>query len=130
MRADVLGVSLYRTTWNELYGFFRYPIPAFFYRMRAMLSGQPVLISELQAEPWFSAAISSKPAAYWAQLFTTEDFRDQVRFARRTHLPEAYLWGVEWWYYLREQGFPELWEEGRGLFQEKSQTTKSQNSNK
>ncbi len=113
---DVLGVSLYRISWNDAYGFFRYPIPAAYYRLRAMGIQRPVIISELQAEPWFPVSIESHPASYWAQLFTSNDFRDQVRFARRTGLSEAYLWGVEWWYYLRAHGYPELWDAARPLW--------------
>jgi len=27
----------------------------------------------------------------------------------KTNFDEQYLWGVEWWYYLREKGHPEIW---------------------
>lgn len=115
---DVLGVSMYRISWNDLYGYSRYPIPAVFYKLRALATSrhvQRIVISELQAEPWFLGPPTADDAR-WARAFTKEDLADQVRFARRTGLPEAYLWGVEWWYYLRGQGYPELWEAGRELF--------------
>lgn len=119
--ADVLGVSLYRTTWNDLYGYFRYPVPPWFYRVRSWLVSpwaQKVIVSELQAEPWFYADVRAKPLSYWAQAFTAADLRENAQYARETGLPEAYLWGAEWWYHLRRNGYPELWEEARRLFRE------------
>lgn len=111
--ADVIGVSLYRTTWNSWYGYFRYPFPAVLYRVRSLVQSRPVIISELQAEPWFFEDRALRDDAAWEQAFTREDFLDQVHFARQVGVSEAYLWGVEWWYYLREAGYPSLWDTAR-----------------
>ena len=47
---------------------------------------------------------------------TIQHFRDNVEFARRVGFPEVYLWGVEWWYWIREKGDASFWNEARGLF--------------
>ena len=40
-----------------------------------------------------------------------------VNYAKRTGFAGAYLWGAEWWYWLKqEQGVDELWDEAIKLF--------------
>lgn len=119
LRADVLGVSVYRVTWNRFVGYFRYPIPASFYRLRAALIRpfvKGVGISELQAEPWFPEAIENRTPAEWYAEFTEEDLREHVDFAARTGIGEADLWGAEWWYFLKKGGEPRLWDEAKNIF--------------
>ena len=42
-----------------------------------------------------------------------------VEYASRTGFDEIYLWGVEWWYWLREkQGDGRFWRLGKGLMAE------------
>lgn len=118
-QADILGVSLYRTTWNPLIGYVNYPIPSSFYRTRFALAEpffDEVIISELQAEPWFSESIDARPLAQWLPLFTADDFRRNVAFAKETGADEIYLWGAEWWYLLRQHNHPELWDVASELF--------------
>jgi hypothetical protein len=46
-----------------------------------------------------------------------EHLRENLAFVQRTGFDEAYLWGVEWWYWLKEtQGEPSMWEEGKKAF--------------
>lgn len=119
-QADILGVSMYRITWNRLVGYFRYPLPPDFYRLRAWLVGSltdRVIVSELQAEPWFPEAIQNRPPGEWAEEFTAEDLRENVEFAAETGLEEVDLWGAEWWYFLSKNGEPGLWEEAKRLFE-------------
>ena len=116
---DDLGISLYRTTWNPTFGYFHYPIPAWFYRVRA-LAVRPfvdsVEISELQAEPWFGEPISNNTPAEWATYFTPRDLADNVSFAARTGISETNLWGAEWWFWLKKHGDSGLWDEARRIF--------------
>ena len=117
--ADVLGVSLYRQTWNETFGHFIYPLTPGYYRLRAALVRdriEEVIVSELQAEPWFSAPIATRPIVEWYDAFTVEMLERNVAFARDAGFAEAYLWGAEWWYALKEAGDDRLWVEARKLF--------------
>lgn len=110
--ADVLGISLYRVTWNNFYGYFSYPIPPLFYRLRAA-SVKPfvdqLIISELQAEPWFPEPIDHRTPEEWYQTFPAEQLKKNVAFAEQTGIHEVYLWGAEWWYYLKAHGDDRLW---------------------
>jgi len=118
--ADVFGISLYRLTWNRTFGYFTYPLTPLFYRVRIALLQlsikTPVIISELQAEPWFSEDRFSQPVSYWAQKFSAQDFQKNVRFAQQVGVSEVYLWGVEWWIYAKQNGDDSLWMEASLLF--------------
>jgi hypothetical protein len=119
--ADVLGVSLYRTTWNRVLGYTIYPFPPAFYWFRSLVSSpfvDEVVISELQAEPWFPEPVKNREPKEWYPLFDADHLRQNVDFARQTGVSEIYLWGAEWWYYLKVHGEPRLWDTARELFQE------------
>lgn len=52
---DIFGTTMYRVVWNPLFGYFRYPTPAWFYKLKgrwADMTGDKMIISELQTEPW------------------------------------------------------------------------------
>ncbi|OGL98407.1 hypothetical protein A2304_01785 [Candidatus Uhrbacteria bacterium RIFOXYB2_FULL_57_15] len=118
-QSDVLGISVYRITWNRAVGYIRYPLPPWFYRLRARLvrpATDAVIISELQAEPWFPEAIGNRSPSEWAKEFTADDLRANVLFAAQTGMPEVDLWGAEWWYFLLKNDEPELWEEAVRVF--------------
>jgi hypothetical protein len=117
--ADILGLSMYRQTFNDAFGYFVYPLSPSYYYFRAELvrdDVQKVIVSELQAEPWFSAPIDSKERTQWYDSFTVEMFEQNIEFARDAMLSEAYLWGAEWWYALKLEGDDRLWETARKLF--------------
>ncbi len=44
-------------------------------------------------------------------------FQKNINFAKKTGLKEFYLWGAEWWYWMKtKQNKPEIWEEAKKLF--------------
>ena len=46
-----------------------------------------------------------------------ERFQKNIKFAKKTGLDEFYLWGAEWWYWLKtKHDKPEIWEEAKKLF--------------
>lgn len=117
--ADVLGVSMYRFAWNPLTGLVVFPHPAAYYALHARSVARvvdAVIISELQAEPWFVDGARPTTVAEQYAAFTAERLHDHVRFAQQTGISEAYLWGVEWWYALHVAGEPRLWEAAKGYF--------------
>ncbi len=117
--ADILGISMYRKTWNDTFGYFVYPIGPEFYQIRARLIGKRVdriILSELQAEPWFSRPIDTYTPEESYTLFTSEQFESNLAFANKSGVSEVYLWGAEWWYYLNVQGDERLWNVARDVF--------------
>lgn len=119
-RADVLGLSLYRKTWNRVFGYFVYPLRPWFYHLRADLvrsSVGQVIISELQAEPWFAKPFDTYTTEEAYQLFTAEELEQNVTFAKEAGVSEAYVWGAEWWYRLKQHGENRLWNTAKQLFE-------------
>jgi hypothetical protein len=115
---DILGLSMYRRTWNDLFGNFVYPISPEFYFFRAGLVSayvEEVIVSELQAEPWFPEAIENRTPAKWYESFTSEMFQQNLDFAFETGISEAYLWGAEWWYFLKINGESQLWDKANEI---------------
>lgn len=117
--ASQQGVTMYRVTWDPLFGYFHYPWPPAFYRLKAALISpfvQRVVVSELQMEPWSPHGLNDLSVAEAGRSFTPERFWKNVAFVRATGLPEAFTWGAEWWYYERQLGRPTYWESAKVLF--------------
>ena len=113
--ADVFGTTLYRTVslpWGSYLNYFF--IPPGFYRLKARLlvgSIDKTIISELQAEPWSENKLLTQlsPAEINKSL-SPQQLKDNLEFARQTGFKEVYLWGAEWWYYMKQHGQPEYWD--------------------
>ena len=43
-------------------------------------------------------------------------FDEIIDYAKQTRYEKQYLWGGEWWYWLREQGDASFWEKGKTIF--------------
>jgi hypothetical protein len=120
-KGDVLGVTMYRVTWNPILKYRTYPFPARVYRAKAalirFLYNIETIGIELQLEPWVpSVPISKHSFAEQEKSIDLGRFRDTVQYAKRARLREHYAWGAEWWYWAKEQGRPEFWEEAKKLF--------------
>lgn len=121
--ADATGISLYREVWSPYFGYVHYPLPPLFYRLKALLlpklwSGKTkeVIISELQAEPWLKdGSPLNVPLEEQLKRFSLEDFRETVSFAQKVGFKEQYLWGVEWWYWMKGNNHPEYWDYAKTL---------------
>ncbi len=104
---DLFGTTLYRVVWNKRWGYFSYDwISPLFYRFKLWLTGQKnenAFISELQAEPWIpdhDLNVLSLDEQY--KSMNLERFEKNVIYAQRIGFPRAYLWGTEWWYWMKE----------------------------
>jgi len=116
---DVLGISMYRLVWNKYLGELYWPVSPLYYTDRINLLSpvvRSVIVSELQAEPWFRAPVDETPIDEQFAQMNPERLRGNVEFATSTGASEIYLWGVEWWYWLKTRGHDELWLAARGLF--------------
>ena len=123
--ADVFGTTLYRIVWNKKLGFWDYRfVPPAFYRYKADITRffqphlQKVIITEMQMEPWTMDRHMTELTQEEQNLsFNLERFRSNIEYVKKTGFREVYLWGVEYWYWLKEQGNPEMWEEAKKLWQ-------------
>lgn len=113
-KSEIFGTTLYRIVWNKHTGFFKHYLPPSIYTLRALMvkkftNTKKVIIAELQAEPWIPN--SSYDAYKQSKIFTLENLKENIAFARKTGISEIYLWGVEWWYWQKEMGNPVYWQE-------------------
>lgn len=121
-RANILGTTLYRIVWGKTIGYFKYPIPPIFYHKRANLvkwiTGiDRIIIVELQAEPWGPRQISQMDIGEQIKSMDLDKFKKIIDYTYKTGFDEAYLWGVEWWYWRKEfLDYPDIWNEARKLF--------------
>ena len=78
---------------------------------------KPFLVSELQAEPWATVDFRGLSVEEQFKVFGPEYFKETIEYAKKTGFNEYYLWGAEWWYWLKEkQNEPVMWEEAKKLF--------------
>jgi len=123
-RADILGTTLYRIVWNDHFGYIHYPIASIVYRMKAAvimyITGvEKIIIVELQAEPWGPKMIIDTPLEEQYKSMSPEQFRENIEYVRKIEFSEAYLWGGEWWYWLKtEKGDDRIWKQASKVFRE------------
>jgi len=120
-RADILGTTLYRKV-HGIFGYVRYPIPAIFYQRKTALIKkffgiEKIIVVELQAEPWGPDQIWKISLEEQFKSMNLEEFRKIIDYTKRAGFSEAYLWGVEWWYWLKTvHNDDSMWEEVKNLF--------------
>ena len=117
---DMFGTTMYRVVWNPLTGYFRYPLPASFYKLKAkFLKLKPgnMIISELQAEPWVpKGTLANLSPSESNKSFDLDQFKANLQYAINADLSHCYLWGVEWWYLRKMNGASEYWDLAQSLF--------------
>lgn len=119
--SDVFGTSMYLYVWNKYFGPIRYPMTPGFFKMKTNLMGalfgsKEVILSELSAEPWLLRPIVETPLEEQFKRMDLDKFNKIIKFAQKSGFDTQLLWGAEWWYWLKEKGYPEFWERARGLF--------------
>ncbi len=116
---DILGISTYRNVWNRYLGHLFWPISPKWYATRLNVVRplvQEVFVSELQAEPWSPGPIRNWDIEEQKKHMNPKKLNDNMAFVRRMGVSEVYLWGVEWWYWMKTQGHPEMWQAGQSIF--------------
>ncbi|GAI35277.1 unnamed protein product, partial [marine sediment metagenome] len=76
-----------------------------------------VICVELQAEPWGPKLLYDSPFEEQEKTINLTLFQKNIEFARKTGFKEFYLWGAEWWFWLKEaQNDPRIWDEAKKLW--------------
>lgn len=114
-RADIFGSTLYRHVWTKLIGHFTYPLPPSFFRLKQGLlelfvGEKPAIVVELQAEPWLPRALYETSYQEHLIYMNPERFKKILEYIKATGFDTFYFWGVEWWYWLKTQCHPEMWD--------------------
>lgn len=105
---DLFGTTMYRIVKSPGGFTFSYDwLPAGFYRLKAKWRGRgydDFFVSELQAEPWFTnASPQDTPVAEQEKTMNPKRFKKHIDYVERVGASRAYLWGVEWWYFMKQK---------------------------
>ncbi len=123
-RGDIFGTTMYRIIWNEHLKYFKYPLPPSFFWAKANLvnffyKNKPIIVCELQGEYWGPKQSYETPLELEMKHYSLGEFKNSINYAKAVGFSEVYLWGVEWWYWLKEEhGNADYWEETKKVFQE------------
>ena len=120
-RGDAFGTSVYIFFWNPELGQFRTVLPPAFYRakeniMELLHGKKQTFLIELSVEPWLLEPVTDVAIETQYSRMDLEKFDEIIEYARETRYDRQYLWGGEWWYWLKEQDRPEMWERGKEVF--------------
>lgn len=118
---DAFGTSVYVHFWNPELGQFRTVLPPWFYRFKegviSLIYGEKeTFLIELSAEPWLLEPIAQVDVVTQYSRMDIEKLEDILEYAADTRYEKQYLWGGEWWYWLKERGHDEMWNKGKEIF--------------
>ena len=122
-RADIFGTTMYREVYSSRMGHWRYPIGPNFFKVKQLIikifaHQNNAIVIELQGEPWVEGWTTSAPVETQLASMNAATLVDNVAFAKKTGLKEIYVWGVEWWYWMKTtQNNPTLWNAAKTLNQ-------------
>ncbi|MFC1608899.1 hypothetical protein ACFL3M_01795 [Patescibacteria group bacterium] len=122
-RADVFGTTMYRNVYKEGWGYYVYPIgPRFFlfkkWLIEVFADQENSVVIELQGEPWVAGWTVSKSLEEQFESMNAEKLSENVEYAKESGFSEIYVWGAEWWYWLKkEKNYPHLWETFRVIIE-------------
>ena len=122
-RADVFATSMYLYVWFEPFGPIRYPMGPWYFRaklnvLELLFGKKPAILSELGAEPWLAQPIADSSLEKQLARMSFDKFNEVIDFAKHSSFSEQYLWGAEWWFYMKQRGYPEFWNRAKILFAE------------
>ncbi|MFC1645527.1 hypothetical protein ACFL08_05920, partial [Patescibacteria group bacterium] len=122
-RADVFGTTMYRNVYKEGWGYYVYPLgPRFFlfktWLIEVFADQDDSIVIELQGEPWVTGWTVHKSLEEQFGSMNTEKLIENIEYAKQSGFSEIYVWGAEWWYWLKEEkNYPHLWETARGIIE-------------
>ena len=107
-KADLFGTTMYRIVTTAKNRMLTYDwLPMGWYRARAKMLGltsDRFFVSELQAEPWIgSGNVTSTPVEDQFKTMSVDRMKKNLEEAKHTGASRAYLWGVEWWYWMKHE---------------------------
>lgn len=125
---DIFGSTMYRRVYpvsiGRYVGVIDYPLSPNFFRIKEKLTrfiigdyDKPFIIIELQAEPWGEKGTPELTYERQMEIFNLDYFKETIDYAKASGFDEYYLWGGEWWYWLKiKHNDDRYWNYARELF--------------
>ena len=114
--ADMFGSTLYFQIYNKYLGYFNYPqLPILWHFkggvLKVFTGVTDVYGVELQAEPWVIKGFIEVPVEQQIELMNPQILTHYIDLAKQIGFKDYYLWGLEWWYWMKEKhNYPDMWE--------------------
>lgn len=118
---DAFGTSMYIYFWNQELGQFKTKLPTATYRlkervMQIFLGVKPSFLIELSLEPWLPEPTANAPIEKQLTRMDLVKMDEILSYAAKTGFETQYLWGAEWWYYMKGKDHPEFWEKAKSIY--------------
>lgn len=120
---DAFGTSVYVYFWNPDLGQFKTVLPPAFYRMKENViklfyGTKKTFLIELSVEPWLLEPVTDVPLSVQYSRMDATKFEEILQYAKDTRYDTQYLWGAEWWYWLKQSGESHMWDRAKTLYTE------------
>lgn len=120
-QGDRFGTSIYVYLWNPDIGPFKSFLPPSFYRakislMELLFGKKESYLIELSLEPWLLQPVVETAKDTQLERMNIDKFREIISFAEKTRFERQYLWGAEWWYFMKENNYPDFWNEAKRIY--------------
>lgn len=114
---DQVGINIYPIVYKS--GKYSQQLePIWLYKFKKWLlrkSNKPIIVAELQAEPWGPGAVKDLSKSEWLNSISPEKLEKNIRLAQAAGFQEVWLWGAEWWVFLLDQGDDSMWKKTKEL---------------
>lgn len=121
---DIFGTTMYRRVHNKFFGYIDYHLPPKFFILKEKIARfvtnnhkKKIIVTELAAEPWMEHQLYETTIEEQFKVFDLEFFKDTINYAKAAGFDEYYFWGAEWWYFLKQNNHPEIWNEAKKLLE-------------
>jgi hypothetical protein len=119
-RGDQFGSTFYVYTANNYFEDVRSFMSHNSYRYKLFIMNlihgeKPTYLIEVSIEPWLTKPIINTSFKEQLSKMNVKRAKIILDIASQTGFTEQYLWGPEWWYYLKLNGYPELWDFFKGV---------------
>jgi len=120
-RGDAFGTTLYRYVFSDIFNMYWINYnPYWLYRAKGgllrLLNGpKELVIIEEQAEPWTPKGILGTSIEEQFRTMSIDKFEKMLSLGRAVGFEKHYLWGVEWWYWMKQNNHPEFWDMAKQL---------------
>lgn len=113
-KPDIYALSLYIITMDSEGKEQHSTRPTLTYKIRAgligLLKNRETFIHELQAEPWATKPLLETTLEEQLIQMGPRQLKTNIDYAASTNLWPIDLWGLEWWYWLKEnKDNPKIW---------------------
>jgi hypothetical protein len=110
---DIVGFSYYRIVHNSKKGYSKAFHTPLLHKTRKYLIDQllnrPVVIHELQCEPWGPEPIWKMSREEQDKSMSPTIIKRNIQLAKRVKANPIDLWGGEWWYWRHKHGDDSIW---------------------